>query len=186
MGNAITFVHMGSAAVAVGIAYAIFSSGMGGFQAASRAIQPASYALLTLMGLFLTGKATHDIFKGGMLAELSCSIHPEDVTRSVHIKKVLMVSFITGLIPCPGAAVILAFSIGLNIFWTGMLALVLMAVGMGLTTTLFAWAAVAARGVTLKLSGKNKKLFNCIYAGLSITGAACIALFGAALFLGSI
>ena len=125
--NAITFVHMGSAAVAVGIAYAIFSSGMGGFQAASRAIQPASYALLTLMGLFLAGKATHDVFKGGMLAELSCSIHPEDVTRSVHIKKVLMVSFITGLIPCPGAAVILAFSIGLNIFWTGMLALVLMA-----------------------------------------------------------
>ena len=123
MGNAITFVHMGSAAVAVGIAYAIFSSGMGGFQAASRAIQPASYALLTLMGLFLAGKATRDVFKGGMLIETSCSIHHDDVTRSVHIRKVLMVSFITGLIPCPGAAVILAFSIGLNIFWTGVLAL---------------------------------------------------------------
>jgi ABC-type nickel/cobalt efflux system permease component RcnA/ABC-type uncharacterized transport system substrate-binding protein len=186
MGNVITFVHMGSAVVAVGVAYAVFSSGMGGFQEASRAIQPASYALLTLMGLFLAGKATRDVFKGGMLAEPSCSIHPDDVTRSVHIKKVLIVSFVTGLIPCPGAAVILAFSIGLNIFWTGVLALILMAIGMGLTTTLFAWAAVAARGVTLNLSGKNKKLFNWVYAGLSIAGAACIALFGAALFLGSI
>lgn len=186
MGNVITFVHMGSAAVAVGIAYAIFSTGMGGFQEASRTLQPVSYALLTLMGLFLAGKAIRDVFKGGMLVETTCPIHHDDVAQSAHIKKVLVVSFVTGLIPCPGAAVILAFSIGLGIFWSGVLALICMAIGMGLTTTLFAWAAVAARDVTLKLSGKNKKFFNWVYAGLSIAGATCIALFGAALFLGSI
>lgn len=186
MGNVITFVHMGSAAVAVGIAYMIFSSGMGGFQQASRALQPASYALLALMGLFLAVKAIRDVFKGGMIAETSCAIHHDEVARSAHIKNVLMVSFVTGLIPCPGAAVILAFSIGLNIFWAGVLAIVSMAIGMGLTTTLFAWAAVAARDVTLKLSGRNKTFFNWVYAGLSICGAVCIALFGVVLLLGSI
>ncbi len=50
MGNTITFVHMGSAALAVGVAYLFFSSGMGGFQAASRALAPASYALLASWG----------------------------------------------------------------------------------------------------------------------------------------
>jgi ABC-type nickel/cobalt efflux system permease component RcnA/ABC-type uncharacterized transport system substrate-binding protein len=186
MGNVITFVHMGSAAVAVGVAYMVFSSGMGGFQAASRALQPASYGMLALMGLFLAAKAIRDILRGGMLLETTCPIDHDDVARAAHIKNILMVSFVTGLIPCPGAAVILSFSIGLNIFWAGVFALITMAMGMGLTTTLFAWAAVAARGVTLKLSGRNKKFFNWIYAALSILGAACIALFGSVLFLGSI
>nr|WP_287411298.1 DUF1007 family protein [Pseudodesulfovibrio sp.] len=185
MGNAITFVHMGSAAVAVGAAYLIFSSGMGGFAAASRALQPASYALLALMGLFLLIKAIRDILKGGMLADPSCG-HSHDEPKGGDLKSILSVSFITGLVPCPGAAVILAFAIGLNIFWIGMLALICMAAGMGLTTTLFAWVAVTARSATLKLSGKNRKVFNLLYAGLSICGAGTIALFGSALFFGSL
>jgi ABC-type nickel/cobalt efflux system permease component RcnA/ABC-type uncharacterized transport system substrate-binding protein len=186
MGNAITFVHMASAAVAVGVAYALFSTGMGGFQAASRALQPASYALLALMGLFLTGKALLDVSRGGLIAETSCPIDHAAVGDAVNTRRVLMVSFVTGLVPCPGAAVILAFSIGLNIFWAGAAAIVLMAVGMGLTTTLFAWAAVAARGLTLRMSGANARVFNIVYAALSVCGAAAIALFGAALFAGSI
>nr|WP_321259653.1 DUF1007 family protein [uncultured Pseudodesulfovibrio sp.] len=185
MGNAITFVHMGSAAVAVGAAYLIFSSGMGGFAAASRALQPASYALLALMGLFLLVKAIRDILKGGMLADPSCG-HSHDEPEGGDLKSILSVSFITGLVPCPGAAVILAFAIGLNIFWIGMLALICMAAGMGLTTTLFAWVAVTARSATLKFSGKNRKVFNLLYAGLSICGAGAIALFGSALFFGSL
>ncbi len=184
MGNVITFVHMGSAALAVGIAYLVFSTGMGGFAAASRAIQPASYALLTLMGLFLATNAIRDVIKGGMLAEPACPMH-NDGTDSQDIRRVLTVSFITGLIPCPGAAVILAFAIGLNIFWAGVGALFAMALGMGITTTLFAWAAVAVRGATLKLSGKNKKFFNWAYATLSICGASAIALFGGVLLWGS-
>lgn len=185
MGNVITFVHMGSAAVAVGIAYLVFSSGMGGFTAASRALQPASYALLMLMGLFLAVKAIRDVARGGLIADTSCPIDHDEMARSNDTRRVLTVSFITGLIPCPGAAVILAFSIGLNIFWTGMAALLVMAIGMGVTTTLFAWAAVAARGVTLTLSGGNKRIFNWVYATLSICGASAIALFGGALLWSS-
>ena len=185
MGNVITFVHMGSAAVAVGLAYLVFSTGMGGFAEATRALQPASYALLTLMGLFLVIKAIRDVVKGKSLIEPSCPVHTEDANSPAQIKRVLMVSFVTGLIPCPGAAVILAFSIGLNIVWAGMAAIVVMAIGMGLTTTLFAWGAVAARGVTLKVTGRSAKLVNWITAGLSISGALIIMAFGATLFMSS-
>ena len=183
MGNAITFVHMGSAAVAVGAAYLIFSTGLGGFAAASRAIQPASYALLALMGLFLLFKAARDIRRGALLSATCGHDHenePDD------FRSMLAVAFVTGLIPCPGAAVILAFAIGLNLFWTGIAALFAMALGMGVTTTLFAWFAVTARSVTLTLSGSNKKIFNRIYAGLSLGGALAIALFGGILFYGSV
>jgi ABC-type nickel/cobalt efflux system permease component RcnA/ABC-type uncharacterized transport system substrate-binding protein len=182
MGNAITFVHMGSAAAAVGVAYLIFSSGMGGFAAASRALQPASYGLLALMGLVLVIKAVRDLLKGGMLAP-GCE-HTDG--NGGDLRSILAVSFVTGLIPCPGAAVILAFSIGLNIFWTGVMALIVMAAGMGLTTTLFAWFAVTARSAALKLSGRNRRLFNVVYAGLSICGAAAICLFGTALLISSL
>ena len=60
-----------------------------------------------------------------------------------------------------------------------------MAVGMGVTTTLFAWGAVAARSATLKLSSRNRCLFNWVYGALSIGGAAVIGLFGAVLFMSS-
>jgi len=186
MGNAITFVHTASAAVAVGAAYLLFSSGMGGFQAASRALQPASYALLALMGLFLTAKTLLDLSRGGLVAETSCHIDHQALGDTGNIRRVLMVSFVTGLIPCPGAAVILAFAIGLNIFWAGLAAVAFMAAGMGLTTTLFAWAAVAARGLTLRMSGRNARIFNIVYAALAICGAAGIAILGTAMFVSSI
>ncbi|CCH49651.1 HoxN/HupN/NixA family nickel/cobalt transporter [Pseudodesulfovibrio piezophilus] len=185
MGNTITFVHMGSAAVAVGAAYLVFSTGMGGFAAASRALQPASYALLGIMGLCLLIKAVRDIFRGGILMEAPCGTGKSDTPAKPHLRSVLLVSFITGLIPCPGAAVILAFSIGQDILWAGMGAIISMAIGMGLTTTLFAWAAVAARSATLTVSGVNRKFFNVLYAALSLCGAAGITLFGAVLFMSS-
>lgn len=183
MGNAITFVHMGSAAVAVGLAYLIFSTGMGGFAEASRQLQPASYALLTLMGVGLTIKAIVDLVRGRKTEDNSCAeAKPEE---SENIKRVLMVSLVTGLVPCPGAAVILAFAIGQNIMWAGILAIIAMAMGMGLTTTLFAWGAVIARSATFRLSAANGTLVRWLGAGLSVSGAAFIAVFGAVLFMSS-
>ena len=185
MGNAITFVHMGSAAVAVSLAYLVFSAGMGGVAEASLALQPASYGLLVLMGVFLLVKALRDLARGGLIAEPSCPPSGDGPAQSDNLREVLLVAFVTGLVPCPGAAVILAFSVGQDILWAGVGAIVAMAAGMGVTTTLFAWGAVAARSATLKLSARNRNLFNWVYGGLSIGGAVVIALFGAVLLMGS-
>ena len=185
MGNAITFVHMGSAGVAVAVAYLVFSAGMGGVAEASLALQPASYGLLVLMGLFLLVKALRDLFRGGLIAEPSCPAPAAGAAQPANLREMLLVAFVTGLVPCPGAAVILAFSVGQGILWAGLGAIVVMAVGMGVTTTLFAWGAVAARSATLKLSSRNRRLFNWVYGALSIGGAAVIGLFGAVLFMSS-
>lgn len=184
MGNAITFVHVGSAVLVVALAYLLLGAGMGGFHKAAAVMQPASYGLLVLMGLFLAGKTLWDLRRGGLLRDVdtgaSCSA--EDVIEARKSSgHVLLVSFVTGLIPCPGAAVVLAFAVGLNILWAGLAAMVAMAVGMGLTTTLFAWAAVSARGLTMRFAGKNRTVFNWTHALLATTGALFIAAFGASM-----
>ncbi|MEF2229378.1 MAG: DUF1007 family protein [Pseudodesulfovibrio sp.] len=184
MGNAITFIHMGSAAAAVAVAYLVLSSGLGGVAQASLALQPASYALVALVGLFLLAKTLRDLARGGLVADPSCtcaaSAPPIENTRQI-----LLVAFVTGLVPCPGAAVILAFALGQQILWAGIFAILAMAAGMGVTTTLFAWGAVAARSATLRLSSRNRRLFNWLYAALALCGAAAIILIGAALFISS-
>ena len=184
MGNAITFVHMGSAAAAVAVAYLVLSSGLGGVAETSLAVQPASYALVALVGLFLLAKTIRDLARGGLLADPSCNC-ASSRPQTENIRQILLVAFVTGLVPCPGAAVILAFALGQQILWAGILAILAMAAGMGVTTTLFAWAAVAARSATLHLSSKNRRLFNWLYAALSLCGAAAITVIGAALFMSS-
>lgn len=190
MGNAITIVHVSSAAAVVGIASLIFGSGMGGFQQAARYIQPASYALLLAVGLGLAIKIILDMRKGGLLKEASCPETSDEAVekaaRSGDMKSILLVSFATGMIPCPGAAVILAFTLGLNIALTGVASMLAMALGMGLTTTLFAWAAISARGATLTVSSRNRTLFNWLYGTLSVGSALCIAAFGLAMLVGSV
>lgn len=185
MGNLITFVHVGSAVLVVTAAYFLLDSGMGGFHAANTYIQPASYGLLAAVGLGLAIKIAMDLRSGGLLQGPACPIDSAEVARAEDTRSVLLVSFVTGLVPCPGAAVILAFAIGLNILGAGIAAMLALALGMGLTTTLFAWVAVSARGLTLKLSSRNRTLFNRIYAAVSICGALAIALFGVAMLAGS-
>jgi len=184
MGNTITFVHVGSAVLVVAVAYILLGQGMGGFHEANKYIQPASFGLLALVGVGLAVKIAMDLRKGGLLQGPACPVDSKDVIRSGNTKNVLLVSFITGVVPCPGAAVILAFAIGLNILGAGLAAMLALALGMGLTTTLFAWTAVSARGLTLKLSSRNRTFFNWFYAIISICSALSIALFGAAMFVG--
>jgi len=184
MGNAITFVHMGSAAVAVALAYALFSTGMGGVTEASLALQPVSYALVALVGLFLLLNTARQLLRGGLLAEPGCPAASLAASPE-NIRQILAVSLVTGLVPCPGAAVILAFAVGQQILWAGLLAILAMAAGMGVTTTLFAWGAVAARSATLRLSSANRRVFNWLYGGLALCGGLAITLIGAALFMSS-
>ncbi|WP_419785930.1 DUF1007 family protein [Pseudodesulfovibrio sp.] len=184
MGNAITFVHMGSAAAAVGVAYAVFSTGMGGVADATQALQPVSYALVGLIGLFLFSRTVWVLMHGGILAKSGCAA-PNGEPEPESMRQILLVSFVTGLVPCPGAAVILAYAVGQQILWAGILAILVMAAGMGVTTTLFAWGAVAARSATMRLSSANRRVFNWLYGGLALCGGLAIMLIGGVLFMSS-
>ena len=186
MGNVITFVHMLSAVAVVVGAYFIVDAGMGGFQRASNIVQPVSYGLLTCMGLFLLVAALRRMFRGGPGPALACTPAGASSGKAHGLRNILAVSFVTGLIPCPGAAVILSFSIGLDILWAGVLAVAVMAMGMGVTTTAFGWAAVGTRKFTVKLSDRNRTVFRVAHSLLSVGGALAITLLGGLFFYGSL
>lgn len=91
----------------------------------------------------------------------------------------LSVSVLAGLVPCPGAALVLAFSLSLNIPATGIAAMFALALGMGLTTSLFGVLSMASRSTLVYVAGRGPRKLTVLYGLLSVTGAVCIALVGA-------
>ncbi|MFW6415296.1 MAG: sulfite exporter TauE/SafE family protein, partial [Thermodesulfobacteriota bacterium] len=102
-----------------------------------------------------------------------------------NIKELLTLSLATGIVPCPGAVIILTFALTIGIIIQGYLAMLAIAIGMGLTTSFFALIALGTRSTLLKLSQKKIKLFSCLYYILSFTGAFFILAFGAIMLIGS-
>jgi nickel/cobalt transporter (NicO) family protein len=83
-------------------------------------------------------------------------------------------------VPCPGAAVLLFFSISLDLLVPGLLSMVFLALGLAVTTTAFGWAAFyARRSLAGKIPGRNPGRLHHL-AGMA--GGVVISLVGAALF----
>jgi len=178
MANLITFVHVGSAVTTVLIFYFLFKArGMTSFENASVVLQKASYALLALLGLALAAHKIHELkaMKGKRFGECG--------SQEARYKSLVAVALATGLVPCPGAAIILIFSITLKILVPGLLAMVCIAVGMGLTTSLFALAAIKSRDALFRWTSRGERLFSISYAVVSLGGALIITIMGVALFL---
>ena len=178
MANAIALVHVLSAVLVVFGAFALLETGMRGFDGVATHMETASYALLLVIGLWLVWNTARTLLRGG---PLHCH-HDHDPDS---LRDALLVAFVTGLVPCPGAAIILTFTLTLHIAWAGVLSMGFVALGMGITTSAFAAFAIVVRGTALRLADANSRVFNVAYGALSLLGAACILAFGAVMLLGS-
>jgi ABC-type nickel/cobalt efflux system permease component RcnA/ABC-type uncharacterized transport system substrate-binding protein len=137
-------------------------------------VERVSYALLIIIGLFLFIHAFIDIKKNEQKPNQS---------SSTSLKQIFFIAFVTGMIPCPGAAIILIFSLSLDIVFTGLVALLLMAIGMGLTTSLFAMFTVFSRNSIVKIAGPYQTIYTVAHTFLSFLGAILITLLGIALLV---
>jgi ABC-type nickel/cobalt efflux system permease component RcnA len=179
MGNMLTFVHVFSAVtIVLFVRFALNMAGGTSFETASRNLEKISYALLIFLGLLLLGRCMYEI-KRGTLDTLN------DDPETFEIKPLLVTAFVTGLVPCPGAALILIFTITQHILFAGLLAMVCVAVGMGATTTLFALFAIASRHTLFRLTALHPKLFTLSHVFLSVSGALGITSIGILLLMGS-
>ncbi len=176
MGNLLTFVHVFSAVSIILVVRLFFkTTGLSSFDAVSGNVGRISYGLLIMLGLVLLGRALYELRHGHMRDHRDT---PED-----SLKHGLITAFVTGLIPCPGAALILMFALTQQILTAGLLAMVCVALGMGLTTTSFAVSTIASRNVFLRLLTHHRKLFVVSQAALAISGAVIIiAIAGLMLF----
>ncbi|WP_245577026.1 nickel/cobalt transporter [Maridesulfovibrio zosterae] len=165
----ITLVHVGSAAFAVSLAYLFFSSGMSGFESFNYHLQTGSYALVALIGVWLVIGAMRSFARNG--TQRCCQPHQQD-----SFKEIITVAFFTGIVPCPGAAIILVYTLSTGILWAGLIAMFFLATGMAVTTSLFAFTAAKTRCI-LDKTASNK--LTRLYSIFALTGALVIMFFGA-------
>ena len=138
-------------------------------------IEKISYALLIVIGVFLFIHAIIEI-KNHAIIEIKKT--EKNQARPDKLSHLLGVAFSTGMIPCPAAAIVIVFSISFQIIIPGLIAIFLMGVGMGLTTSMFALLAIMSRTSISKLTSQNQNRYWIIHSILSISGAVIIILFG--------
>jgi nickel/cobalt exporter len=145
---------------------------------AAPVMERISYAALVVIGLFLAGSTLARLRSGACQAPDTCTIKAGG-------KSMFLMALAIGVVPCPGAALVLLFSLMMGIVATGLAAMVCMAAGMAATTSLFALLTISFQNRLLRPATVHQQLFNYVYAVFSLGGAACIAVLGAMLLLGS-
>lgn len=179
LGNLTMAVHVLSATSLVLAGYFLLhGSGAMTAEAAQGALETASYALLAGMGLFLAVRA------------FRASRNDRDKTlpaphRADHGSLALTALF-AGLAPCPGAALVLAYAVSQGVIWTGLAAMLAISLGMGLTTSGFALAAIGARVAMLSALKGQGGLLGAASLALAMLGALGMTALGSLLLLGSI
>jgi ABC-type nickel/cobalt efflux system permease component RcnA len=89
-----------------------------------------------------------------------------------------------GIVPCPGATLILVYAVSQGLVAAGIAAMFAVSLGMGLTISLFALAAIFSRDALLRLARDKGPLLDRLHLFLSVAGALAISLLGAVLLLG--
>ncbi len=178
MGHLITAVHVASgAAIILVMALILDSTRVADFEAMSPKMEAVSYTLVILIGAYLAVHAALDLRRKRWTQKEEPS--PGDW------RGLLLTSVVTGLVPCPGAALILLFSVILDVLFQGLLAMFFLAMGMGLTTSGFALLAIGSRRTVLRAAQRNEKAFVAVYAVLSFGGAFAIVLLGSLMLYGT-
>ncbi len=169
----ITLVHVGSATLAVCGAYLLLETGMSGFEEFNSHLQTVSFSIIIVIGLWLFISALMNIRKA-----LAGKVREEAPEKCASIKEMATVAFFTGIVPCPGAAIILVYTLSTGILWAGLISMVVLATGMALTTFLFAYAASTTRSAMTGV-GSQVKLRGIVSGILATVGSLIITAFGA-------
>ncbi len=175
------FSHVLSATVLVCLGYFVLrTSGALTLDDMGPRLETASYGLLALIGLFLLVKS----FLGlrGRLQDRASHDGTERHSGPEDNRGLILTACSIGLVPCPGAGIILVAAVSLGIMATGLLAMAAIGLGMGLTTSLFALATIQARkGLYRSLAGHEQAL-TMVHFTLALLGSVAIFGLGALLF----
>lgn len=178
-GNLSMFFHVLSAGVLVFAGtYLLETTASGLVDDVGATLEGVSYALLALIGLLLLG---------GRLLALKPSAkarHEEVVPKSRRSKSLVATALAAGLVPCPGASLVLLFCISLGIPLAGVASLLAISLGMGATISFFALGAIASRSLAARLMQGQDRLFTALHIGASLLGSLLMASLGTLLFLG--
>jgi len=105
-----------------------------------------------------------------------------DLDQPVSLWKAVGIAFAVGIRPCTGGILVLLFSSALGLYWAGVAATFVMALGTAITVSIIASLAVKSRDMALRYSGHNALWLDRTAFGLKLMGGLFIACVGGLLF----
>lgn len=166
--------HAASAvALVFGLYLVLERSLMARFTAQGIWLERASYALVCAIALWLLARAVR-----GQGAEQGA--------RGAADRGLWATGLATGLVPCPGAAIVLLFALALGAPGIGLGAVAAMALGMGATIATAAALAALCRQRVTALTATRPLRAATLDRALSILGALAVLTLGATLLAGSL
>ena len=101
-------------------------------------------------------------------------------------KKLLPVALSIGVVPCPGAVILLLFTFNLGILVIGITLALIMALGMTVTISSIGSFTIVAKRSMLKFTSTRHVLNLILHSGLKISGAFFIIVIGSLILLGNL
>jgi nickel/cobalt exporter len=166
-------------------------------------LELASYGLIALLGFYLLWQAMGMIWPspraiaaapGGPhrlhVHDANCTHDhipaPRELSRDWSLSRALSISLAVGIRPCTGAILALLFANAIGIYWAGVAATFVMAVGTALTVSAIAILAVLSKSAALSLISGRQTWLQWTSFTLRLLGGLLIAFLGVTLFLGAL
>jgi len=140
-------------------------------------IQDVSYALLLAVGL---------VMLTGSVRRCRRKRTKDDAPPAPDRRSLAGLALAAGIVPCPGAALVLIFAISLDALAAGLAAMVAISLGMGLSLSAVGMAASSCRGVVLGMMQGRERLHRAGHCLFSLAGSLAVTLMGGLLLLGSL
>jgi nickel/cobalt transporter (NicO) family protein len=192
MGLQIAVFHVISAMIVVALADLLLRTAFGGPPAEAAGVRLASYGLIALIGMAMTGQALRRSYlrRHGVALSHACCGHehqriPRDHASAGEGRGIEQgaLSLGVGLVPCTGAVLILLYAMANDILFAGMLLAAAIAAGMAITMGVLGVLSIVARNaVTARVEGAGNGNGRALAVVSDYGGALLITLIGTALF----
>ncbi|MBW2646879.1 MAG: hypothetical protein JRE23_12020 [Deltaproteobacteria bacterium] len=177
MGGMIAFLHALSAVLIVLIIYFILKqSYIGPFESISHKIKIVSYSLITLTGAVLLIKSILDFRNRNRQ-----SGEKDSAPHTAGYRSILSVALAVGIVPCPGAVIIMLFCMSLDMVGVGLVLSLFMALGMAVTISGAGVLSIAGKKGGLRLLTGNKRARLLFEKSLQVVGSLLVLFFGLSL-----
>ena len=187
----------------VAIVFVLLAAGLLGMSSlamtdAANWIGIASYAMVTLLGLWLIARK---LFGWGHSHAHHDRAHDHDhhhgpACDHMHIVppklaggswgEQLSVVFAVGLRPCSGALVVLVFALSQGLLAAGIAAVFLMGIGTAITVAVLATLAVSVKGLAARVGGADNAITTALLWWLELLAAIAVLAFGVLMLLASV
>jgi nickel/cobalt exporter len=109
---------------------------------------------------------------------------PEELAGPGGWRRGLTAIVAVGLRPCSGAILVLVFALAQGLFWAGVAATFIMALGTAITVAAIATIAVGAKAVAARFARTRSGYGTLVLRGVEVAAAVLVLMFGVALLAG--